>query len=188
MSVCVSVSSKASLGSAAAGPFFVNHISNCGLVRTPPRDWRARATALTRAHRRSRPAVVVSGAVPGSSRCRASYGERAMPVVKCRSDTASSYPVPWRSGPIRCRRLRSRRPTEEGINVIEALIDAKHAIEATIARECSGGDTNIRCDIVELIMGAFTISTVTAAIRTCASYSRPKRPSHCSAATPTISA
>jgi hypothetical protein len=70
----------------------------------------------------------------------------------------------------------------------EALIDAKRAIEATIARECSGGDTNIRCDIVELIMGAFTISTVTAAIRTCASYSRPKRPSHSSAATPTISA
>jgi hypothetical protein len=164
------------------------HISNCGLVRSPPRDWRARATALTRAHRRSRPAVVVSGAVPGSSRCRASYGKRAMPVAKCRSDAASSYPVPWRLGPIRCRRLRSRRPTEEGINVIEALIDAKHAIEATIARECSGGDTNIRCDIVELIMGAFTISTVTAAIRTCASYSRPKRPSHSSAATPTISA
>jgi peptidase S46-like protein len=35
----------------------------------------------------------------------------------------------------------------------EALIDAKRAIEATIARECSGGDTNIRCDIVELYHG-----------------------------------
>jgi hypothetical protein len=35
----------------------------------------------------------------------------------------------------------------------KALIDAKRAIEATIARECSGGDTNIRCDVVELYHG-----------------------------------
>ena len=37
------------------------------------------------------------------------------------------------------------------------------------------------------ITAAFTISTVTAAIRTCASCSRPKRPSRSSAAIPTIS-
>jgi len=35
----------------------------------------------------------------------------------------------------------------------KALIDAKRAIEATIARECSGGDANIRCDVVELYHG-----------------------------------
>ncbi len=35
----------------------------------------------------------------------------------------------------------------------KALVDAKRAIEATIARECSGGDPNIRCDVVELYHG-----------------------------------
>jgi hypothetical protein len=35
----------------------------------------------------------------------------------------------------------------------KALIDAKRAVEATIARECSGGDVNIRCDVVELYHG-----------------------------------
>src|SRR5271170_4014904 len=35
----------------------------------------------------------------------------------------------------------------------KALIEAKRAIEATIARECSGGDPNIRCDVVELYHG-----------------------------------
>jgi hypothetical protein len=35
----------------------------------------------------------------------------------------------------------------------KALIDAKRAIEATIARECAGGDANVRCDIVELYHG-----------------------------------
>jgi hypothetical protein len=35
----------------------------------------------------------------------------------------------------------------------KALIDAKRAIRATIARECSGGDANIRCDVVELYHG-----------------------------------
>jgi Peptidase S46 len=35
----------------------------------------------------------------------------------------------------------------------EARIDAKRAVEATIARECSGVDSNIRCDVVELYHG-----------------------------------
>ncbi len=35
----------------------------------------------------------------------------------------------------------------------KALIDAKRAVEATIARECSGGDVNVRCDVVELYHG-----------------------------------
>jgi hypothetical protein len=35
----------------------------------------------------------------------------------------------------------------------KALIDAKRAVEATIARECSGGDVNTRCDVVELYHG-----------------------------------
>jgi Peptidase S46 len=35
----------------------------------------------------------------------------------------------------------------------KALIDAKRAVEATIARECSGGDANVRCDVVELYHG-----------------------------------
>ena len=35
----------------------------------------------------------------------------------------------------------------------KALADAKKAVEATIARECSGGDANIRCDVVELYHG-----------------------------------
>jgi hypothetical protein len=35
----------------------------------------------------------------------------------------------------------------------KALVDAKRAIEATIARECSGGDANVRCDVVELYHG-----------------------------------
>jgi Peptidase S46 len=35
----------------------------------------------------------------------------------------------------------------------KALIDSKRAIEATIARECSGGDAKIRCDVVELYHG-----------------------------------
>ena len=35
----------------------------------------------------------------------------------------------------------------------KALIDAKRAVEAAIARECSGGDANIRCDVVELYHG-----------------------------------
>jgi hypothetical protein len=35
----------------------------------------------------------------------------------------------------------------------EARIDAQRAVEATIARECSGVDANIRCDVVELYNG-----------------------------------
>ena len=35
----------------------------------------------------------------------------------------------------------------------QALVDAKKAIEATIARECSGDDVNLRCDVVELYHG-----------------------------------
>jgi Peptidase S46 len=35
----------------------------------------------------------------------------------------------------------------------KALVDAKRAVEATIARECSGGDANTRCDVVELYHG-----------------------------------
>ncbi len=35
----------------------------------------------------------------------------------------------------------------------QALTEAKKAIEATIARECSGNDANIRCDVVELYRG-----------------------------------
>jgi hypothetical protein len=35
----------------------------------------------------------------------------------------------------------------------KALLDAKRAVEATIVRECSGGDANIRCDVVELYHG-----------------------------------
>jgi peptidase S46-like protein len=35
----------------------------------------------------------------------------------------------------------------------KALVDAKRAIEATIAKECSGGDANVRCDVVELYHG-----------------------------------
>jgi peptidase S46-like protein len=35
----------------------------------------------------------------------------------------------------------------------KALVDAKRAVEATIAKECSGGDANIRCDVVELYHG-----------------------------------
>lgn len=35
----------------------------------------------------------------------------------------------------------------------EALSDAKRAIEATIAKECSDGDANVRCDVVELYHG-----------------------------------
>jgi hypothetical protein len=34
-----------------------------------------------------------------------------------------------------------------------ALADAKKAVEAAIARECSGGDADIRCDVVELYHG-----------------------------------
>jgi len=35
----------------------------------------------------------------------------------------------------------------------KALADAKKAVEAAIARECSGGDSNVRCDVVELYHG-----------------------------------
>jgi hypothetical protein len=35
----------------------------------------------------------------------------------------------------------------------QELADAKKAIEATIARECSGDDVNLRCDVVELYHG-----------------------------------
>ena len=35
----------------------------------------------------------------------------------------------------------------------KARVDAKQAVEATIARECSGVDPNIRCDVVELYNG-----------------------------------
>ena len=35
----------------------------------------------------------------------------------------------------------------------QALTEAKKAIEAAIARECSGNDANIRCDVVELYRG-----------------------------------
>ena len=35
----------------------------------------------------------------------------------------------------------------------EALADAKKAIQARIAQECSGGDTSLRCDVVELYHG-----------------------------------
>src|SRR5437868_4220602 len=46
-------------------------------------------------------------------------------------------------------RINRATASKEG----QALTEAKKAIEATIARECSGNDANIRCDVVELYRG-----------------------------------
>ncbi len=80
-------------------------------------------------------------------------------------------------------RVRQAIDGKEG----EAFTEAKRAVKAAIAKECSGGDDALRCDVVELYEGGIYNLYTYRRFRMCALFSRPSRPSRFSAATPTIS-